>query len=60
MVDMGMLEIEFVPDLQEWVDHRLNEGLYVDASEYLRDFIRRDMWANTNFEIDPNTQTEGL
>jgi Arc/MetJ-type ribon-helix-helix transcriptional regulator len=57
---MEVLEIEFSPELQERIDHRLNEGLYLDASEYLRDLIRRDMWANTNFEIDPNTQTEGL
>jgi Arc/MetJ-type ribon-helix-helix transcriptional regulator len=52
MVDLEVLEIEFSPELQERIDHRLNEGLYVDASEYIRELVRRDMCVNTNFEID--------
>ncbi len=41
MIDI--LTIDFPPDLRAWIDYRLAEGRYIDAGEYLRDLIRRDM-----------------
>lgn len=40
---MDILTIDFPPDLQEWIDYRLAQGRYIDAGEYLRDLIRRDI-----------------
>lgn len=57
---MDVLDIEFAPNLQEWIDHRLGEGRHVDAAEYLRDLVRRDMRMNADCGVDRNTQTEGL
>jgi Arc/MetJ-type ribon-helix-helix transcriptional regulator len=58
--NMDMLNIESGPDLKQWIDHRLDEGRYVDAAEYLRDLIRRDMAVNGDSGIDRITQSECL
>ena len=39
---MGEMSFSFPPDLQEWIAARVAEGRYADASEYLRDLVRRD------------------
>lgn len=39
---MVQLSIVMPPALQSWVEHRLAEGRYADAAEYLRDLVRRD------------------
>jgi Arc/MetJ-type ribon-helix-helix transcriptional regulator len=41
--DMAELDVELTDDLWNWVGHRLDEGRYVDAADYLRDLVRRDM-----------------
>jgi hypothetical protein len=43
---MDELLIEETPDLQKMFDMRRAEGLYVDAAEYIRDLVRRDMVAH--------------
>lgn len=39
---MTQLTISMPPALQNWVDARIAEGAYADASDYLRDLVRRD------------------
>ena len=56
---MDMLEFESGPEVQSWIDYRLNEGRHIDAAEYLRDLIRRDMESNLDFGADENAQKEG-
>lgn len=40
---MAELEVELTPDHWDWVGKRLAQGRYVDAAEYLRDLVRKDM-----------------
>lgn len=40
---MSDLTISIPPDLQRWLDHRIAEGRHVDAAEFVRDLLRRDM-----------------
>jgi antitoxin ParD1/3/4 len=42
---MTDLTVSMPPALQSWVDTRLAEGGYADASDYLRDLVRRDQEA---------------
>ena len=39
---MSELTISIPPALEEWVAARVSEGRYADASDYLRDLVRRD------------------
>ena len=39
---MTELTISMPPSLQGWIEARLALGEYTDASDYLRDLIRRD------------------
>ena len=39
---MSFLNLDVPPALQRWVDAQIAEGRYADASDYLRDLIRRD------------------
>jgi Arc/MetJ-type ribon-helix-helix transcriptional regulator len=57
---MDVLGFEYGQEIEDWINHRLNEGSYVDAEEYLRDLIRRDMSLNSDFGIGRNTQPESL
>jgi antitoxin ParD1/3/4 len=40
---MTELSITVPADLQRWLEARLAEGRYVDAGDYVRDLIRRDL-----------------
>jgi Arc/MetJ-type ribon-helix-helix transcriptional regulator len=57
---MEVLTLEFEPETQAWIDQRLSEGRYIDASEYLRDLIRRDMAINVGSDVDGQAVSEGL
>jgi antitoxin ParD1/3/4 len=57
---MDELIIEVTPGLQKMLDLQLAEGRYVDAAEYVRDLVRRDMAAHADFPDNRNQQTEGL
>lgn len=39
---MTDLTLSMPPALRLWVDHRVAEGRYADADDYLRDLVRRD------------------
>jgi antitoxin ParD1/3/4 len=39
---MAQLNISIPPALKSWVDHRVAEGRYSSASDYMRDLVRRD------------------
>lgn len=30
-------------DLLQWVEHRVAQGHFIDAGEYIRDLVRRDL-----------------
>lgn len=49
---MGELSFNFPPDLQQWVEARLAEGRYADASDYIRDLVRRDQERASLWEED--------
>jgi len=40
---MVQLSITIPSALKQWMDTRLAEGSYADASDYLRDLVRRDL-----------------
>ncbi len=39
---MAQLNISIPPALKSWIDHRVAEGRYSSASDYMRDLVRRD------------------
>lgn len=39
---MSQLNISIPPALKTWIDHRVAEGRYSSASDYVRDLVRRD------------------
>lgn len=39
---MAQLNISIPPALKSWIDHRVSEGRYSSASDYMRDLVRRD------------------
>ena len=40
---MEVVTVNFPPDLQAWIDQVVAQGRYIDAAEYLRELIRRDL-----------------
>lgn len=42
---MAQLNISIPPQLKSWIDHRVAEGRYSSASDYMRDLVRRDQEA---------------
>ncbi len=40
------VQITIPPTLLDWVEAQVRSGRYVDASDYLRDLIRRDQQAD--------------
>ena len=44
---MSQLNVSIPPALKTWIDHRVTEGRYSSASEYIRDLVRRDQDAAT-------------
>jgi antitoxin ParD1/3/4 len=41
-IDMAQLNISIPPQLKSWIDHRVAEGRFSSASDYMRDLVRRD------------------
>ena len=39
---MGEMSFNFPPELRRWIEVRIAEGRYADASDYLADLVRRD------------------
>ncbi len=49
-----------LPDLmKEWVEEQVNEGLYSNASDYIRDLIRQDQDALIKRELLINALKKG-
>lgn len=42
---MTELTISLPPVLKQWIDERVAQGLYADATDYVRDLLRRDQAA---------------
>lgn len=42
---MAQLNVSIPPALKDWIDHRVAEGRYSSASDYVRDLVRRDQEA---------------
>ena len=41
-IPMAQLNVSIPPALKNWIDHRVSEGRYSSASDYIRDLVRRD------------------
>lgn len=41
-IPMAQLNVSIPPALKTWIDHRVAEGRYSSASDYVRDLVRRD------------------
>ena len=41
-IPMSQLNVSIPPALKSWIDHRVAEGRYSSASDYVRDLVRRD------------------
>jgi antitoxin ParD1/3/4 len=39
---MSQLNVTMPPALRDWIDLRVAEGRYANASDYVRDLVRRD------------------
>ena len=39
---MPQMNLSLPPALKSWVDHKVSEGRYSSASDYVRDLVRRD------------------
>lgn len=39
---MAQLNVSIPAALKRWIDHRVAEGRYSSASDYVRDLVRRD------------------
>jgi antitoxin ParD1/3/4 len=39
---MSQLNVSIPPQLKSWIEHRVAEGRYSSASDYVRDLVRRD------------------
>ena len=44
-ISMSQLNVSIPPALKSWIDHRIAEGRYSSASDYVRDLVRRDQEA---------------
>jgi antitoxin ParD1/3/4 len=44
-IPMSQLNVSIPPALKSWIDHRVAEGRYSSASDYVRDLVRRDQEA---------------
>lgn len=42
---MPQINLSLPPALKSWVDHKVSEGRYSSASDYMRDLVRRDQEA---------------
>jgi antitoxin ParD1/3/4 len=42
---MAQLNVSLPPALKSWIDHRVAEGRYSSASDYVRDLVRKDQEA---------------
>lgn len=45
---MSEMSVVVSADMENWIKARLAEGSHVDASDYIRDLIRRDQEAATD------------
>jgi antitoxin ParD1/3/4 len=47
-IPMAQLNVSIPPQLKSWIDHRVAEGRYSSASDYMRDLVRRDQESEPN------------
>jgi antitoxin ParD1/3/4 len=47
-IPMAQLNVSIPPALKSWIDHRVAEGRYSSASDYVRDLVRRDQESEPN------------
>ena len=57
---MNAFTVTIPAELQDWVDARLAEGVYVDAADYVRALLRQDRAVATDREWLKAMIAEGL
>lgn len=58
---MSQLNVSIPPQLKSWIEHRVAEGRYSSASDYVRDLVRRDQESEPdNVEWVRQMVAEGL
>lgn len=57
---MATMNISLPDSMKEWVNERLETGLYANNSDYIRDLIRRDQLETQKLEVLQQAITAGL
>jgi len=57
---MATMNISLPDQMKTWVEENVSGGKYANASDYVRDLIRRDRTRNQAFEEMQNLITEGI
>ena len=57
---MATMKVSVPASMQEWVETQIETGRYADASEYVRDLIRRDQERSSKIAAMQRFVDEGL
>ncbi|SOC22688.1 antitoxin ParD1/3/4 [Stappia indica] len=59
-VDMATMNVSLPEQMKAWVEDRARSGRYANASDYVRDLIRRDQERNDKIAAMQQLVDEGL
>jgi len=57
---MATMNISLPDPMREWVESRIDTGLYSNNSDYVRDLIRKDQLHEEKIKVMQQAITEGL
>lgn len=57
---MSTMNISIPESMKLWVQNQIETGLYANASDYIRDLIRRDQASNEKFAAIQAAITKGI
>ncbi len=57
---MATMNISLPGPMREWVESRIDTGLYSNNSDYVRDLIRKDQLREEKIKVMQQAITEGL
>ena len=57
---MATMNISLPGPMREWVESRIDTGLYSNNSDYVRDLIRKDQLREEKLKVMQQAITEGL
>lgn len=57
---MATMNISLPKSMRDWVDERLQSGLYANNSDYIRDLIRKDQIYTQKLAVMQQAITDGL